>query len=173
MTDKADVKVSGAAALAAALRDLAPNMRRGPAQRALRAGAAPVLERAIAETPSLVKPVIRNGKTIRKPGTLRRALRIRTSKDTAKNGDVGVFVNIKPLERSAVRTFKDDTGRRSSENPDDPFYWRFVHFATKKNKNPKPFLTRAGAVLQGESLRLITQALVGYFDRLNKKAGKP
>lgn len=173
MADETRVKVQGAADLAAAMRDLVPNMRRGPALRALRAGAEPVLERAIAETPTLTTPVIRNGKVIRKPGTLRRALRIRTSKDTAKTGDVGVFVNIKPLEREAIRAFKNDTGRRSSENPDDPFYWRFVHFATKKNKNPKPFLTRAGAVLQSESLRLVTEALVAYFDRLNKRAAKP
>ena len=40
MADEAGVKVSGLAELSAALRDLAPNLRRGPAMRALRAGAA-------------------------------------------------------------------------------------------------------------------------------------
>lgn len=173
MTDKAGLKLDGVEGLTAALRDLAPALRRGPALRALRAGAQPVLERAIAETPTLAKPVVRNGKTIRNPGTLRRALRIRASKDTAKTGDVGVFVNFMPLVKSAVTAFKNDTGRKSSENPDDPFYWRFVVFATKKNKNPKPSLQIAGGIMPTVSLPLVINSLTVYFETLNKKTGKP
>lgn len=165
-------KVVGAAELATALRDLAPNMRRGPALRALRAGAKPVLERAIAETPILAAPVYRNGKMIREPGTLRRALRIRTSKDTAKTGDVGVFVNYKPLERAAVVAFKNDTGRPGSENKADPFYWRWTIFSTKKNKNPKPALQNAGKIMQSVSVPLIVESLSAYFKRLNQRGQK-
>lgn len=172
MAGEPGVKVSGAAELAVAMRDLVPNLRRGPALKALRVGAQPVLERAVAETPMLAKPVVRNGKTIRNPGTLRKALRIRSSKDTAKTGDVGVFVNFKPLQKSAITAFKNDTGRKSADNPDDPFYWRFVVFATRKNKNPKRSLQIAGGIMQAVSLPLIVQSLVDYFDRLNKKATK-
>ena len=173
MAGEPGLKVSGAAELAAAMRELVPNLRRGPALKALRAGAQPVLERAVAETPMLAQPVVRNGKTIRNPGTLRRALRIRTSKDTAKTGDVGVFVNFKPLQKSAVTAFKNDTGRKSAENPDDPFYFRWVIFATKRNKNPKRSLQIAGSIMESVSLPLIVQSLSAYFERLNKKAGKP
>lgn len=173
MTDKSSASISGTAELSAALRDLAPRLRRGPALKALRAGAQPVLERAIAETPILDKPVYRNGRMIRRPGTLRRSLTVRTSKDTAKDGNVGVFVNYKPLERSAIVAFKNDTGRRGADNPDDNFYWRWVIFATRRNKNPKRALQIAGGILQSVSLPLIVQALVAIFDRLNKKAGKP
>lgn len=171
MTDKAGLKLDGVEGLTAALRDLAPALRRGPALRALRAGAQPVLERAIAETPTLAKPVVRNGKTIRNPGTLRRALRIRASKDTAKTGDVGVFINFKPLVKSAVTAFKNNTGRKSSENPDDPFYFRWVIFATKKNKNPKRSLQIAGGIMPSISLPIVVDTLKSYFDSIN--GGKP
>ena len=166
-----NLKVDGLEPLKAELLKLAPELRKGPARRALRAGAAPVLERAITETPVLSASIFRRGKMIRRAGTLRRALKIRGSKDAAKNGDVGVFVNIKPLDRNAVSEFKLATGRRGSENPDDPFYWRWVHFATRRNKNPKAFLTIAGnATLQQKSLPIIIEKLRGYFERLNQRA---
>ncbi|HKX44622.1 MAG TPA: HK97 gp10 family phage protein, partial [Burkholderiaceae bacterium] len=153
-----------------ALAALAPELRRGPARRALRAGAELVLTRAIAETPQLSHDIYRKGVLVRRKGTLRRALAIRNSKDTNRTGDVGVFVNIRPLQKGAVATFKATTGRRSADNPDDPYYWRWVHFATKRNHHPVPFLTRAAeAVLATASLSAITESLTRYFQRLNQR----
>lgn len=173
MAGEFNIKVSGSEALKAELEQLAPELRRGPGRRALVKGAEPVLARAIQETPILSRDVYRRGKLYRARGTLRNTLRIRSSKDVNKTGDVGVIVNVKPLNKGAVADYKAATGRASSSNPNDPFYWRWVHFATKKNKNPKPFLTRAGeAVLQSVSLPLITDALAKYFATRNSKAGK-
>jgi hypothetical protein len=85
-----------------------------------------------------------------------------------------VFVNIAPLKKGAISEFNSATGRSGKENPDDPFYWRWVHFATKRNKNPKPFLTVAGnTVLQSVSLPLISDSLKRYFERLNNKKASP
>ena len=173
MTDGVNLKVDGLEPLKAELAKLAPEMRKGPANRALRAGAKPVLERAFAETPILPADVFKRGKMIRRAGTLRRALKIRASKDVNRTGDVGVFVDIKPLKKGAIQAFKEATGRRGSDNPDDPFYWRWVHFRTRRNHNPKPFLTIAGnAVLQSTSLPIITEYLRRYFARLNAKVPK-
>lgn len=169
MAGEFKLKYGGAKELEAALLDIAPELRRGPGARALRAGAKPVLDRAIQETPSLTQDLYRNGKLFRRAGTLRRALRIRASRDVNQTGDVGVFVNIKPLSKGAIRTFKEATGRRSSQNPDDNFYWKFVHFATRTNKNPRPFLTRAGQLLNGTSLPIIISYLQKYFATLNSK----
>ena len=169
MAGEPGLKVRGVAELAAAMRDLVPNPRRGPAMRALRAGANPVLERAKTETPILAAPVYRDGKMIRRPGTLRNSLKVRTSKDTAKTGDVGVFINYKPLQRAAITEFKNNTGRKGNENPDDPFYFRWVIFATKKNKNPKRALQIAGSIMPSISLPIIVDALKSYFDRVNSK----
>jgi hypothetical protein len=73
---------------------------------------APVLS---ASTPSGAS-AIRRG--IRKPGTLRKAISLRTSKRDRKLGDVGVFVNVRPAPK----------GSRGAKNPNDPFYWRWVEF---------------------------------------------
>lgn len=169
MAGEYNLKVTGIDSLREELAKLAPEMRRGPAQRALRAGAAPVLAAAIAATPILAADIYRRGHLIRSRGTLRRSLKIRSSKDTNKTGDVGVFVNIKPLTRGAIVAFKSATGRKSSSNPQDPFFWRFVNFATKRNKNPARFLQKGGDVLVSKSLPIISGSLKAYFDRLNKR----
>lgn len=169
MAGEVDIKFGGAEDLKKALEELAPEMRRGPGRRALVKGAEPVLAKAIAEAPELSRDVYKRGKMIRRKGTLKRALKIRSSKDVNKTGDVGVFVNIKPLNKGAIVDFKAATGRRAADNPDDPFYWRFREFATRRNKNPERFLRKAGAILQGTALPLITGYLKAYFDRINKK----
>lgn len=170
----ADHTVKGIEGLRAALLALAPDLRKGPARRALVKGAEPVLARAIAETPSLKADIYRGGRMVRRAGALRRALRIRSSKDVNRTGDVGVFVNIKPLSKGAIADFKAATGRRSSENENEVYFWRWVHFATKRNKNPKPFLTIAGEqTLISKSLPAITDYLKSYFERINAKQGKP
>ncbi len=172
MADGATIKVNGIDALKAEFAKLAPELRNGPAKRALRKGAEPVRERAIAETPILSADVYKRGKMVRRAGTLRRAIKIRASKDTNRTGDVGVFVNYKPLKGGAIQAFKDATGRRAADNPDDPFYWRWTVFATRKNKNPTRALQKSGEVLESKSLPIITEYLTRYFERLNAKAAK-
>ena len=173
MADGVKLKVDGISALRAELLKLAPDMRKGPAKRALRAGAKPVLDRAFTETPILSANIFKRGKMVRRAGTLRRALKIRSSKDVNRTGDVGVFINYKPLKKGVAQAFKEATGRRGADNPDDPFYWRWVHFATRVNHRPRPALTIAGnAVLQNTSLPIITNYLKAYFERLNAKVSK-
>jgi HK97 gp10 family phage protein len=58
----------------------------------------------------------------RKPGTVKQAIRVRTSKADRRAGDVGVFVNVRPAK----------AGQRGAKNPNDPFYWRWLEFGTKK-----------------------------------------
>lgn len=173
MAGEFKLTMNGVQGLRDELAKLAPELRRGPARRALKAGAAPVLAAAIAATPILFADIYRKGHLIRSRGTLRRALRIRSSKDTNKTGDVGVFVNIKPLVKGAIADFKVATDRRGADNPNDPFYWRWVNFSTKRNKNPARFLQKGGDVLVSSSLPVITDSLRRYFERLNaKKAAK-
>ena len=169
MAGEYNLKVTGIDSLREELAKLAPELRRGPAQRALRKGAEPVLAKAILETPILDADIYRRGQLIRRKGTLKRALKIRNSKDTNATGDVGVFINFKPLKKGAVADFKAATGRKGSSNPDDPFYFRWTIFSTKRNPNPKRSLQMGGELLQSESLPLISASLKAYFDRLNKK----
>lgn len=72
----------------------------------------------------------------RKPGTVRDAIRVRTSKAARKAGDVGVFVNVRPAKAA----------NRGAKNPNDPFYWRWLEFGTRKMA-ARPFLQRATSAL--------------------------
>lgn len=137
---------------------LAPLLRRRYLRKALRAGAVPV--QRVASTPGIVpvlaKPVFRNGRMIRKPGTLQRRIIIRRSKDTDATGDVGVIVNVLPAKGA----------QRGAYSPDDPFYWRFVHFGTKYMR-ARPFLTIGARELPGASLREIERVLGSDMKQLN------
>lgn len=72
----------------------------------------------------------------RKPGTVRDAIQVRTSKADRKAGDVGVFVNVRPAKAA----------NRGAKNPNDPFYWRWLEFGTRKMA-ARPFLQRATSAL--------------------------
>lgn len=169
MADSFKLNSSGLADTVDALKALAPDMRKGPAKSALRAGMAPILAAAVQFTPELAADVYRGRIMVRRAGTLKRSLVIRNSKDTNATGDVGVIVNYKPLTRNTIRQFKENTGRRGADNPDDNFYWKFVNFATKRNKNPSRALQKAGDLLVGVALPIVVEKLGQYITRLNAR----
>lgn len=169
MANEFNIGIGGIAAVTKALLALAPDLRKGPAKSALRAGMKPILAAAVAATPELRADVYRGRIMVRRAGTLKRSLVIRNSKDTNATGDVGVIVNYKPLTRNAIRQFKANTGRRGADNPDDNFYWKFVNFATKRNRNPSRALQKAGDQLVSSALPIVASSLAAYIARLNAK----
>ena len=120
-----EAKINGFEALAAKLRELAPAMRKKVLRNALAAGARVVRDEAKRKTPVLSRSV---KAPYRKPGTVRDAIKVRTSKVASKAGDVGVFVNVKPLKAKQIRAFKAAGGGRGSQNPNDPYYWQWLEF---------------------------------------------
>ena len=112
-----------------------------------------ISQRAVqANTPALTSAVFRNGYPIRLPNTLRQATKVRSSKKDSKEGNVGFFVNVKPLRGNVYKragTYQDKTGttrnaytlvkksQRSADNPRDPFFWRWVEFGTKVRKTKR------------------------------------
>ena len=159
MTKVFELVVKGLDGVRDRLLAMAPTIRRKFARKALRKGAE--LVKQLASSPSVVpvlgRSIYRRGVLIRKPGTLRDAIQIRNSKDTNRTGDVGVFVNVKPAKG----------GDRGKYSPNDPFYWRFVHFATKTNKNPRPFLSIGATQLEGPALAAIEKSLGPDIQQLN------
>ena len=123
---------------------------------ALKAGAKPV-QRVAKSLAPVGKAKYRKGVLIRKPGTMATAIKIRTSKDVKRAGDVGVFVNVKPAKGAKVGKY----------SPDDPFYWRWVHFGAKTVKKPVAFLTRSGDVLESEALGEIEKSLGANLQKLD------
>lgn len=121
----AEVELKGFDELAAKLRELPRAMRVKVLRNALSAGARLVRDEAKQAAPVL-KP--ENKTPYRNPGTVRNAIKVRTSKQARRDGDVGVFVNVKPLNKKAVRAFKAGGGGSGSKNPNDPYYWQWLEF---------------------------------------------
>lgn len=130
------VRVLGVEQCREALRGLPMKLRRRGLLNALRAAARIVQREARRRTPVLKlttysgSAAYRAGR--RNPGTVRDATAVRVSKEAGRRGAVGVFVNVRPLKRSAIAAFKGRTGLKAAANPDDPFYWRFINFGTRK-----------------------------------------
>lgn len=117
-----DVKITGLDGIQAELRGLVPKLRVRALRNALTAGGRVVQREARRLTPVL-KLSTRGGaaalrRGVRKPGTVKKAISVRTSKRATKRGDVGVFVNVRPAKG----------GSRGAKNPNDPFYWRWLEF---------------------------------------------
>ena len=110
-----EVRVHGVAELVRKLMEIPKAMRKRVLRNALAAGARVVRDEAKRKAPVL-------GNTMkapyRKPGTVRDAIRVRTSKADKKDGNVGVFVNVKPAK----------SGQRGAKSRDDPYYWRWLEF---------------------------------------------
>ena len=169
------VKVEGLERFKAQLANLTVQMRRRVLGNALRAGA-----REIRDTAKRNAPVL-SGRNLsapyRKPGTVRDAIRVRTSKTARKAGDVGVFVNVRPLPGNKYSTFAKENffrgtvrgyklvkkTERGAKNPNDPFYWRFLEFGTR-NMAARSFLRKAADRLP--------QALVIFENTLAKWINK-
>lgn len=114
----ADVKVEvkGIDELKRALADLPSKLRRKVLVKALRAGAREVQKSARAAAPVLALP-----SPYRTKGLLKRKISARVSKQSRSEGNVGVFVNVRPAK----------SGERGTKSKLDPYYWRFVAFGTK------------------------------------------
>lgn len=149
-------KVTGIPDLKAALAGIVPKLRRQALRNALAAGARIVRDDARRRAPVL-QPTLRT--PYRKPGTVRKAISVRTSKQARRRGDVGVFVNVRPAQR----------GQRGAKVPTDPFYWRFLEFGTKKMA-ARSFLQPAAGRL-ADALEKFKAVIGPQIAKLNRKGG--
>ena len=129
------VRIEGLENLKRKLAEVPKAMRKRVLRNALAAGAREVRDVAKRNAPVMTLGTSLNA-PYRKPGTVKQAIRVRTSKADRRAGDVGVFVNVRPAK----------AGQRGAKNPNDPFYWRFLEFGTKKMP-ARPFLQRATSAL--------------------------
>jgi HK97 gp10 family phage protein len=176
MAGEVTIKISGLDDLKATLRGLPAKLRRKALRNALAAGARVVRDVARQAAPiiSAADPMVQKG--WRKPGTLRNAISVRTSKAAQRNGDVGVFVNVRPAKgavyRTSTRVVKGAKVRqrtmarasqRGAKSPNDPYYWRFVEFGTRRAR-PIPFLRVA--------VKSLTQALEVFKARIGTQLAR-
>ena len=136
--------------LAAKLREIPKAMRKRVLRNALAAGA-----RLVRDSARAAAPVLQGSAPYRTPGTLKKAISVRTSKVARRSGDVGVFVNVRPAK----------SGARGAKGKTDPFYWRFVQFGTAKMA-ARPFLN-AGANRLPAALAVFQEAVGKWIAKTN------
>ena len=149
------VRIEGLDELKRKLSEVPKAMRKRVLRTALAAGA-----REVRDVAKRNAPVMTLGTSLkapyRKPGTVKQAIRVRTSKADRRAGDVGVFVNVRPAK----------AGQRGAKNPNDPFYWRFLEFGTKKMP-ARPFLQRATSALP-KALTIFQERIAKWINETNR-----
>jgi HK97 gp10 family phage protein len=152
--------IRGLPELKTILASIVPQLRRRALRNALAAGARVIRDDAKLRAPVL-QPTIKA--PYRTPGTVKKAIVVRTSKLARRRGDVGVFVNVRPAK----------AGARGAKSRTDPFYWRFLEFGTKffKSGVGVQFLQGAAAKLP-QALQVFTQALGPAVQKLNNRAAR-
>lgn len=175
-------KIGGVPETKAALAGIVPKLRVRALANALRGGAREVQKTARAATPVISDdaPAVRKG--YRKPGTVQKAISVRTSKIARRKGDVGVFVNVRPLPGAKYKTVKRVFGlkkrvlvkasQRSAKNPNDPFYWRFLEFG-QRSQDAAEFLQKGSKRLP-YALQVFNAKILPAIAKLNRpKAPAP
>lgn len=146
-------QITGLRDFQAKLREIPKTLRRRVLRNALAAGARIVRDEAKRRAPVLASE---NRQTpYRAIGTVRRAISVRTSKADRREGNVGVFVNVRPAK----------AGTRGAKSPRDPFYWRFLEFGTSKMA-ARPFLRPAAQKLR-EALTVFERELERWISKVS------
>ena len=163
---KVSVKVEGLEALRVALRELPLAVQKNVLSGAVRKGAIVIRDDAQARAPVLREPDPR-----RKPGTVRDA--IRATRGRRDGSSATAFVYVRALTKRAVGRFKDALRRagkrvKGANNPDDPFYWRFLEFGTSKLP-ARPFLRPAFDARKEAAVAQIRDSLKSGIEREARK----
>lgn len=161
-----EFKLNGLDELKSAMKSLPDKIRKRAVFKALLAAGRVVRDEARKKVLVLTEPA-----KYRRPGVLKRAISVRRSKIAARSRMQGVFINIRPLQ-SVLKKTKSVTKRSAlgavgAKNPNDPFYWRFVEFGTRKMR-ARPFLAEAAKKLP-QAADVFIQVCREEINRLDKK----
>ncbi len=157
------VKLDGVDDLKVAMATAAKHIRTKAVRAALRSAARVIQADAKARAPVLVVPT-----PYRKTGTVKGRITVRASKTARRDGNEGVYINVRPLRGVAqVKKF----GKAGAKNPNDPFYWRFLEFGTRKMQ-AKPFLRPAAEAKGNEAISVFMRSVVPQIERLNNRVGR-
>lgn len=161
MADGISAKLEGIDELKRALAGAAKSIRTKAVRSAMRKAGAVITKAARQAAPVLSAPT-KN----RKPGTVKKAIVTRNSKFARQAGDEGVFISVRPLRGARQKVL----GKAGAKNPNDPYYWRFLEFGTKKMA-ARPFLSPAADSKGNEAVQVFMDSVVPQIEKLNRKAG--
>jgi HK97 gp10 family phage protein len=163
MADGIVVELEGVNDLKMALAEASAVIRKKAVRGALREAAKVIQGAARANSPLLAIAT-----PLRKHGTVKKNIVTLGSKFARQSGDEGVYVGVRPL-RGAARVKK--LGRASATNPNDPYYWRFLEFGTKKMA-ARPFLRPAAESKGPEAIAKFMRSVVPQIEKLNQRKSK-
>jgi len=132
MADEFSVKIDGIDDLKRVLADFPRTLRNKILMGSLKEAG-----RFIRDVARRGAPVIAKATKRRNVGTVKKAVSVRVSKAAKKDGNIGVFINVRPLTKDKISDFKMTSvmqGKRwsGSFNPKDPYYWPWLEFGHKK-----------------------------------------
>lgn len=157
------VKLHGLDEVRAALKALPHKLRKRVLRNALAVGARVFRDEARRLTPVMSSrtPQDRHklAKGIRTPGTVRKAIRVRTSKRARAAGNVGVYVNVVPAKGAA----------KGANKPGDPYYWRWLEFGAYGKPGYQMLQRAVGR--SSEALNKIIATLGPAIQKMNTKGG--
>lgn len=175
--------VSGIPDVKAALSAIPAKLRKKALRDALRAGARLVQREARRLAPVIKLSTYSGASAVRRGvravGTVRKAISVRTSRQAARKGDVGVFVNVRPAR----------AGQRGAKNPKDPFYFRWINWGwnpasgPQRSSNPSKRQRRAISAAGGDKVkqgarfleggaRMLGQALKVFTEQIGPRIAK-
>jgi HK97 gp10 family phage protein len=159
------VKVKGLNELQARLAELPRRLSRQVLEKGLTTGAQPMAAEAQARVPVLAVATPR-----RRPGTVKK--RIQARRVRPRSGMAAtVIVGVRGLSAGVVRNYKLRKAGRvvskrggadfmrglsAADNPNDPFYWKFLEFGTSKMP-ARPFLRPAFEAQKGNAVTLAAE----------------
>lgn len=159
MSQEFQAELKGVDELKRALEQVPDKLKKKGLLKGLRLAGNLVRDTARRSAPLLQTPTPRRNK-----GTVRKNIVVRTSKYARKAGDLGVFVGVRPLR--GVRTKK--LGAAGAKNPNDPFYWWFLEFGTKK-MSKRPFLAD-GAKKLDQAADIVIRESTSAINQINTGA---
>lgn len=160
MADVLSIKLAGVSELKQALSEAATTIRTKAVRGALREAGKVIQAAARASAPVLKVPTVR-----RNAGTVKRNILVRASKFARQAGDEGVYINVRGI-RGKARVKK--LGRGGAKNPNDPYYWRFLEFGTRKMA-ARPFLRPAATSKGPEAIQKFMASVVPQIEKLNAR----
>lgn len=162
-----EIEIKGLRELRAAMLELPKKLDRRILTAALMSGAVLIRDEARIRAPILKDPDPR-----RRAGTVQKAIRAQSGRPNP-GMTATVIVRVKPLTGKQIARFKTKQRKKGkriagSDNPNDPYYWRFLEFGTSKHP-ARAFLRPAFETKKEAAAQAIKPALA---ERIEVEAAK-
>lgn len=132
---KQTFQISGMVELGRAFAELDGRVQKRVRRNALAAGGRVFRDAARAKA-----PVLQVLAPNRNPGTVKKAITLKVERAHGSEQEVRVWV--KSLGKAKIAEFKKAAKKAGAQNPNDPFYWWFLEYGTRKMA-ARPFMRPA------------------------------